>query len=186
MKEIIKKIQKHCESYNFKVIIKPKEKLIVNNFAVSGYFDPKSKEIAFTIDFNDPKSYLIAIHEYCHFLQYIENTKEFLKTIEHSIHIENFINNKPYNQKTIKNSFLNIMKLELDCEKRVIDFCLKNNIHINKKEYIQKSNSYVNYYKEMYYTKKWYNIKTPPFEDPSIYSKMPTFFDFNLLNPLTF
>ena len=95
------------------------------------------------------------LHEYCHFLQWKEKSKLWIKYMKNP-------------------SIKNTTNLEIDCEKRTIKLIkkLKLEAYIDVKKYAQGANSYITFYHIYERTGKWY--QKAPFEIQDIYAQMPT------------
>lgn len=146
-----------------------------------GYFIdlPKPKMVIATGNpFNE--WILVLIHEGCHMEQFIENNQNWSKLDDKGFWdwVEY---KKELTEKEITRGVDNIISLEIDCEKRVIDKIIKYNLPIDTVTYIQKANSYVySYYMCMKY-RTWipgiYNredvYKLSPKKFRKDYSKIP-------------
>ena len=75
------------------------------------------------------------------------------------------------------------VNLELDCEKRTVKLIRRlrreGKTEIVVKEYIQKANAYVMFWRMVAKTRKWYKIGKLPYELPEVYGEFPTTFDMN-------
>lgn len=69
-----------------------------------------------------------------------------------------------------------ILSLELDCEKRAMEWVREYQLPIPLNEYIQKANSYLFFYEYLKRNPKWYGQDSAPFEIPELWQKMPTSF----------
>jgi hypothetical protein len=87
--------------------------------------------------------------------------------------VEDWIHGKNLSKKTLEKGFKNAINLEIDCEKRTVAKMQKYKIRFNKKQYIQKANSYLFSYTYAFVNKAWY---PKPYENPKIYNNMPSKF----------
>jgi hypothetical protein len=94
----------------------------------------------------------ILIHEYCHFLQWYENSKIWEEFDRQDFTFENAISNP----KKFKKEILVLLKLELDCEKRAIKI-IKNNKLFCTKEYTKFANAILYKYGYLYVNNIWPN-----------------------------
>jgi len=120
------------------------------------------------------------IHEYSHYKQTIEKSPIFKKFNnvrdgwDANAIINAWINGKNTNIKLLKKCIDAVRDLELDCEQRVVDIILDNELEIIVDEYYKAANSYVLFYNMMLKERKWY-IKSPVFIQ-DILDLMPTCF----------
>jgi hypothetical protein len=153
----------------------------------SGYFNPDDGP---HVAIGKPTHQWVTVlaHEYCHFLQWKESAKvwkdvEFTignDTFDSSTVIDEWLGGKEFSKEVLDKAFNAIMKLELDCERRTVALLKKLKAPINIKEYIQKANSYILFYRECRRTRKWYDPLSPPYEQKEIWSKMPSTFKLDL------
>ena len=175
----VRKIKKHTKQYGFKIRLIKKRK--VENCA--GLFKEEEKEILVATKVSDKNWFLSLIHEYCHFLQWRQDSKMWKahertwentdpdtidKWISKKIELSNYKRDK---------LFKAMIDVEYECEKMVVKLIDDWNLPIDKKEYIQQANTYLNYYRVMKYLRFWYLAKKPPYEMENIYKKMPTKFN---------
>ncbi len=113
----------------------------------------------------------LVAHEFGHANQYLECSELWVNTNEFLIWDEYFSDSK-YKISKVKKAWSNIVKLEADCEKRVINFIDKFNLDVNKEKYAQKANAYLYFYLFAFKNRKWY--KKAPYEIDSIVNAMPT------------
>lgn len=91
------------------------------------------------------------LHEYCHFIQWRDETKEWINFEDKGLTFSEIIQ-KP---KAYKKELLILLKLELDCEKKVFKILSKKNTYINKKKYIKTANAILYKYAFLYKENKW-------------------------------
>lgn len=105
----------------------------------------------FTLNYFDndfPNIFEYFIHEYCHFKQWKEQTETWKNGQANWLLFELFLQGKF--DKFTKSQLLSIQKLELDCDRRVIQEVRKYNLPINIRKYIEESNSYIYSYNIIY------------------------------------
>jgi hypothetical protein len=121
------------------------------------------------------------IHEYCHFIQWRDDCKEWrdfeLKGLAFSEIIQT--------PKKYKKELLVLLNLELDCEKKVVSILGKKNLFLDKKKYVQTANAILYKYGFLYKEGKWPIINknrfekitelcnTKLFSDPLQYTDLP-------------
>jgi hypothetical protein len=92
----------------------------------------------------------ILIHEYCHFLQWRENSKIWRDFEESNFSIDDIIKNP----KKFKKEILILIHLELDCERRAVSLIKHYNL-FDYKEYIQQANAILYKYGFLYIDGFW-------------------------------
>jgi hypothetical protein len=103
-----------------------------------GYFDGKTLAVA-----RKCKEWVaIFIHEYCHFLQMIENQKDYVQFEKSNYHenlFDDWITGKYTNEKQFNRTIEKILRMEIDCEKRSVSLITEYNLPIDVVDYIQES-----------------------------------------------
>lgn len=144
----------------------------------SGFFDEKSIVVA-----TDKKNKIdwigTLIHESCHLDQFLEKSKAWVEDDVGLIVVENWIHGKIKDKSKAFKSFVSVINMELDCEKRSVKKFEKYKIKFNKKQYIKQANAYLYSYVYAFKNKKWYPT---PYEKKTIVNKMPSEF----LKPLEY
>jgi hypothetical protein len=92
----------------------------------------------------------VLLHEYCHFLQWRDESKYWDQFADHDITYSHIIL-KP---EKYKNELISLMELEIDCEKSVIKI-IKNNNLFDTKLYAQSANAILYKYAFLYKYNKW-------------------------------
>ncbi len=114
-----------------------------NGVACSGYFSIRHRQLV--VAYGNPKWFETAIHEYCHFLQYIEDCPIWKTFQKHKGKWwRGIMDNNPT---SVKAHFTAVRNVELDCEKRVVRMIEEYNLPISKEKHIQKSNYIMFLYK---------------------------------------
>lgn len=191
-----KYVQSYCEKNNIELVIS--EKTRVNSYSIkcNGFFDANvpidfKKEHILGIEkyvennlFLDSRAVLaysvgekseeeilgLLAHEFAHVNQYIEFSNLWIDSSKFLIWDEYFKSEK-FKLSKVKKVWEQIVKLEVDCEKRVLDLIDKFNLPINKERYIQKANAYLFFYTYAFLYRKWYN--KAPYEVENIVKLMP-------------
>jgi hypothetical protein len=78
------------------------------------------------------------------------------------------------NPEQLKNVVDKVLEMELDCEKRSIEKIKKYKLPINVKEYTQKANAYMYFYRALAKTRKWTNKSKSPYSLTNIWKQMPS------------
>ena len=142
------------------------------NIPCSGYFDEDTLAVATKKE--KMEDWLdILVHESCHVDQFLSGPKVWIPYEKALFIVEGWIHGKKFSKKKLESGFKNAIAFELDCEKRTVAKMLKYKIRFNKKQYIQRANSYLFAYTYAFINKAWY---PKPYEQPKIYNNMPTKF----------
>ena len=75
----------------------------------------------------------ILVHEYCHFLQYLNNSKIYEKSHKAGYVVDNWLKGKNFDTKLVKRSFFLVRAMERDCEKRAVKVIKKFKLKIDEK-----------------------------------------------------
>lgn len=144
----------------------------------SGFFDEKSIVVAtdkkFRVDWVGT-----LIHESCHLDQFLEKSPAWVNDNVGLNIVESWVDEKIKNKSKALKSFINVIEMELDCEKRSIKKFKKYKIKFNKNLYIKQANAYLYSYIYAFVNKKWYPT---PYEKNGIVDKMPS----NFLKPVDY
>ena len=138
----------------------------------SGYFSGGGDRQALVV--SNPRNSItrlgILIHESCHMDQYLEKAKVWRNVGgEHYVYIANWANN-PRSRKGGLECFKAVVKLELDCEKRVCRKIREYKLPLDIPEYIQNANYYLFTYIIAKAERRWAGMGE---NDKDGYKKMP-------------
>jgi hypothetical protein len=164
--DIVLKCLKH--KISFKLISKPFVE--ANNIKCSGYFDEEDLELTVATDKKENDWLIILIHESCHLDQYTQKTPIWTQGEDGIGVIDEWLEGKEYKPQQLEKSFIDTIKLEIDCEKRSVKKIKKYNLPIDTDLYIQKANAYLISYWATYRDRKWSPF---PYNNPAIYKNMP-------------
>lgn len=148
----------------------------------NGYFSGFTKTLAVATLKPKEEWFLILIHEFCHLLQYLENTPEWSKfsdTPAPDIFFEWLDFKRELDLDELNQVTQVLIDLEVDCEQRVLNLIKQFSLNIDLKRYAQNANSYVLFYHVIKKTRKWYEIGKEPYNNKSIVGAMPKHMDFN-------
>lgn len=171
----IEKVKMHLKEYGFKLSLENTEFILTNNISVSGYFS--ENESILKVAINKPLNQWlpILVHEYGHFLQYIEQASVY-RQLKEDNYLEKFdlwLNYQLELGYTEKLTMFNyIFQLERDCELRAVNLLEQYSLPIESQDYIQKANSYLMYYSTVFKNRAW-NYNELPYNNYQIYTKMP-------------
>jgi len=124
------------------------------------YFDSEDRPILKIAKGNKTKEewFGIVIHEYCHFLQWRDNSKNWKEYDKNEFQFDTILCNPKKNRDKI----LILLKLEADCERRSVKI-IRNNTLIDAENYARMANAVLYKYAYLYKYYKWpqTNIKLP-------------------------
>lgn len=119
----------------------------------------------------------LVAHEFGHANQYLELSPLWVNNSDFLIWDEYFSESK-FKMSKVKKAWSKIVKLEADCEQRVLQFIDRFKLEIDKEKYAQKANAYLYFYMFALNKRKWYS--KAPYEIENIVNKMPKkIFDLN-------
>lgn len=119
-----------------------------------GSFDYHNKE--FIVSMQNKMGFEILIHEYCHYLQWKEDRKYFLKLINNCAIVFDWIDGKFFKKDIIDYAIMGVIELELDCERRSLEQIKKYKLDVDVEDYCKAANSYLLFYNIVRETRKWY------------------------------
>jgi hypothetical protein len=145
------------------------------NSYCSGYFN--DEPLTFAVALNKPFSdwFLVFIHEYCHFKQYLENPEQFHQQCLDIEQFFNWLDGQDLAQDKLEQYLIVAKELESDCEKKVLANLKTFHISelINPEEYAQKANSYINFYNYVAKHRKWYSAGKEPYSITEVWQSFP-------------
>lgn len=171
--KFIKDLRHKCKKYSIKLKMYNTSSVPLGRGKMKsiGYFDGE----CLVISKNHPAFLEILVHESCHMDQWLENCGVWVKD-EFTINLDDWLLGKEEDITLVKNAISSSRNLELDCEKRTIKKIKKWNLPIDTKLYIQRANTYVQYYNYLLETREWLSPKNSPHHREEIYSQMPSTF----------
>lgn len=177
-------VRVHLSCYAMKLKIS-KTKTVKSGISdVSGYF---CDDEGITVAGKSSRWFGILIHEYCHFIQWVENFIGYSKFDKHYVGWDGWLSKKRnLKKKDLHIKFLAIRNLELDCEIRTVKMIKKYNLPVNIPKYIQGANAYMFFYAYVKKHRLWPNkkinkklndIQPTRFLRPNKYNKMTKEFE---------
>ena len=139
---------------------------------VNGYYDNSTKTLSVGMKQNKEKILPLIAHEYCHFLQWKENSKYSIEHDNKSIFFWNWMDGcDELPSDWIDDACKACLNLELDCERRTIDIITKHGLPIDVAKYAKQAESYIYFYLYMRIHRKWYETDREPYNLESVYSE---------------
>lgn len=178
VQNFITHVKSHLKDFGISLSLEPAKFILVNNIPVSGYFCENESSLKVATDKPLDEWLPILVHEYGHFLQFIEQAPEY-RQIKNGD--ENYLNSFDLwlnHQIELSDSkkveiFTCIFSLERDCELRALKLIQEYNLPINMVEYTQKANSYLDSYNQVFHNRLWPENNLMPYNRPEIYLSMP-------------
>jgi hypothetical protein len=170
--QFVSYVKNHLAQYGIKLIIGRGRMVNVGGYRAVGYFSESEKVIKIAKKSTDFICTLV--HEYCHFLQYIGNSKIYQKSDQAGLIIDAWFQGKEYTSEELKRAFFLVRAMERDCEKRAIKVIKKFNLQIDKKMYAKKAHCYIYSHFMMEKTRKFYSYKKSPYHSPVVLKIMPS------------
>jgi hypothetical protein len=170
--QFVKFVRNHIKQYGGKLILGRGANVNCNGIMCPGFFDDKS--LIIKIGKNDPAFLSTLVHEYCHFLQYLNNIKVYQKSDEASEIVESWLLGKNYDSQILKRAFFLVRAMERDCEKRAVKLIKEYNLPINIKIYAKHANCYIYTHFLMEKTRKYWMYKKSPYKSRIVMKLMPS------------
>ena len=136
--KVIRELLKH----NFSVFLHNKEHID----GYGGWFSTDTDEEEFVVAMKHPMGFEILIHEYCHFLQWKEDKKSWDESEKYYNLLFDWISDlsMEVSETDLNQSLLTILKIEHDCEKRVLKLVSLNPIEdFDTDKYKRAANAYL-------------------------------------------
>lgn len=170
-RQFVKHVRDHLAQYGMKLIIGKGKCVNVDGFRCSGCFDESGKAIRIA---RHCKFLPVLVHEYCHFLQYINNSKVYEKSYKASTIVDGWLKGKNYAPKEVKRAFFIVRAMERDCEKRAVRLIELFQLNIDKEMYAKRAHVYIYSHFMMEKSRKFYSFKRNPYYCQSVLRIMPS------------
>lgn len=171
-RQFVKFVRSHLAEYGMKLIIGRGKHVNTDGFRCSGYFDEYGGTIAVARKSNEFMQVLV--HEYCHFLQYINNSKIYKKCYDASFIVDQWLKGKNYPIKKVKRAFFLVRAMERDCERRALKIIKDFNLKIDSKMYAKRAHVYIYSHFLMEKTRKFDSFKRNPYYSKYVLKIMPS------------
>ena len=171
-RQFVKFVRSHLAEYGMKLIIGRGKHVNTDGFRCSGYFDESGGTIAVARKSNEFMQVLV--HEYCHFLQYINNSKIYKKCYDASFIVDQWLKGKNYPIKKVKRAFFLVRAMERDCERRALKIIKEFNLKIDSKMYAKRAHVYIYSHFLMEKTRKFDSFKRNPYYSKYVLKIMPS------------
>ena len=170
--QFVKFVRNHLEQYGGNLVIGKGQNVNCNGILCPGFFE--DRQILIKVAGNGEGFLSTLVHEYCHFLQYINDIKIYKKSDKASAIVENWLLGKDYDTQTLKRAFFLVRAMERDCEKRAMKLIDEFNLPIDRKFYAKQANCYIYTHFLMEETRKYWMYKKSPYKSRIVMKLMPS------------
>lgn len=170
--QFVSHVKNHLAEHGMKLIIGRGKSVNVGGYRCVGYFDDSQKVIKIAGQAQEFMSTLV--HEYAHFLQFINKSKIYKKSNIAGYIVDSWFAGNEYSDKKLKRAFFLVRAMERDCEKRAVKLIKKFKLEIDEKMYVKKAHCYIYSHFMMEKTRKFYSYKKSPYHSPVVLRVMPS------------
>jgi hypothetical protein len=137
-----------------------------DNIITSGYFDDASLVVA-----GGKRDWVdVLAHESCHMDQFLEKDLIYMTSDNSLSAIDDWLAGKEFSNTNLIQKFIDVIVMELDCEKRTVKKLKKYKIYPNMENYIKQVNAYLFGYWATFRDRVWCPF---PYNNKKIVNKMP-------------
>lgn len=138
-------------TYNFSVKIIQKR----NINGCAGYLLADDPAREFCVAAEDPTFFDVFLHEYCHFLQFIENVPKWKDWLNGVDGFNQWLKGREYPKYQVRLFRRKIQEMELNCEKRAVRLVKKYKLPVELDKYVKMANAYLFSYILFEKFRKW-------------------------------
>ena len=170
--QFVRHVKDHLAQYGMRLVIGRGRLLNCGGYRCEGFFNDQEKMIK--IARHSANFLETLVHEYSHFLQYINNSKIYQKSDKAILMVDDWFAGKDFPEDKLRRSFFIIRAMERDCEKRAVKLIKKFNLQIDEKLYTKRAHCYIYSHFLMEKTRKFYAHKKSPYRSSVVLKIMPT------------
>ena len=170
--QFVSHVKNHLAQYGMRLVIGRGRLLNCGGYRCEGFFNDQEKMIK--IARHSANFLETLVHEYSHFLQYINNSKIYNKSDKAILMVDQWFAGKDFPQDKLRRSFFIIRAMERDCEKRAVKLIKKFNLQIDEKLYTKRAHCYIYSHFLMEKTRKFYAYKKSPYRSSVVLKIMPS------------
>ena len=170
--QFVRHVKNHLAQYGMRLVIGRGRLLNCGGYRCEGFFNDREKMIK--IARHSANFLETLVHEYSHFLQYINNSKIYNKSDKAILMVDEWFAGKEFPQDKLRRSFFIIRAMERDCEKRAVKLIKKFNLQIDEKLYTKRAHCYIYSHFLMEKTRKFYAYKKSPYRSSVVLKIMPS------------
>ncbi len=173
-RHFVDKVRDHMAEHGCRIIFGRGKELNCGGYRAAGYFSDNDLELR--VARKNTLWFEVLIHEYCHFLQWIEKSPVYRKSDKSNAIIDNWFNGKQYSSRIIDKAFDCVREMERDCEMRSIKLIKKHDLPINVDRYTRMANCYIYVHYFMREYRKFWPFEQELMKSPAVLSQMPASF----------
>jgi hypothetical protein len=173
-RHFVDKVRDHMAEHGCRIIFGRGKELNCGGYRAAGYFSDNDLELR--VARKNTLWFEVLIHEYCHFLQWIEKSPVYRKSDKSNAIIDNWFNGKQYSSRIIDKAFDCVREMERDCEMRSIKLIKKHDLPINVDRYTRMANCYIYVHYFMREYRKFWPFEQELMKSPTVLSQMPASF----------
>jgi hypothetical protein len=170
--QFVRYVKNHLAEHGMKLVIGRGKSVNSGKSRCEGYFNEEERVIR--VAGNNQYFLQTLVHEYSHFLQYINKVSVYQKAQNSCNIVDRWFKGKDYNKKTVKDAFFWVRAMERDCEKRAVKLIDKFNLKIDKKLYVKRAHCYIYSHFLMEKTRKYGTYKKSPYFSKYVLKIMPS------------
>lgn len=188
MNNFLDYVRAFCQEHKVKLEL-PKSKAVkINEISCRGYFLDDPLVLCVSKHQDDLEFLEILVHEFSHLNQFLDKSKYWtdLKVGDKkltALYDEWLFQDRKLDDSEVEEYKNKIILMELDCEKRAVEFIKKFELNLNVSNYIKKANAYLLFYHLSKEFKTWFKIGSEPYRVKEVYEQMPDDFNLDHLNP---
>ncbi len=165
----------HMIKHGVSVTFYKTKKVMMDGEPLGGAFVEDGKNLEFHVATGSKEWFATFVHEYCHFLQYLDKVSDSHPVYIWTRYEEWRLGERKLSAKTALKYNKIIQFVELDAEKRAVKLIKKYKLDLDVDYYIRRANTYVLFYNLVHKYKKWYK-KNSPYNLPELIELMPNKF----------
>lgn len=170
----MKHVKNHLSEYGMKVIWGRGMSVHCGGYTSSAYFSEEEKMIK--IAKNNDLWLESLVHEYGHFIQWVNSSPIYAKSDKAIINVEKWFLRKKMSKMKITKSFQILREMERNCEMIASKTAKRFKLPINKFGYAKRANIYIYSHWVMEEKKKFWSYRIDPFRSRYILSLVPNDF----------
>ena len=182
LRKLVDFIEQTCEEHGIEIKLSKGKYVLCNKIKCNGYFDYEAEKLAVATNIKSWE--LILVHEFSHFMQWLEDCKEwraYIRDQKAGEVVEPALAGKSVDTKKLRGQLRTTMMMERDCERRSVELLQQFHYPEDKvRQYIQKANAYTIFYLHIEKTRKWYKVGSEPYNKAVVWKNFPETFDIDV------
>jgi hypothetical protein len=128
-----------------------------------GWFSGETKQKEFVVAMKRDCAFEIFVHEYCHYLQWKERPEFYNTKAKGCDVVFSWLEGTDYSDRVLAKAFANVIELEWDCERTVLQLVKRYKLPIDVEKYIRGANCYLFFYHTVHETRAWTSKNRSPY-----------------------